>query len=189
MKRALVSWGGWVGVAALLFPWGAVSREPTPSIAERLVGPIASFAASVQWVRFDVALAAGRPERAYALAESALGLAPRSAQGWLTLGRHLITRGSPQDEPDPERRARWLRAGLDTFERGEGVAIDADELAFARGVYLAGLIAETPEEELSWPGGTEGVLDEAELAFARARELGHPRAAAFLEVLRAERRR
>jgi len=186
-----VSWGGWIGVAALLYPWGAMPREgPTPSIAERLVGPIASLAASVQWVRFDMALDTGRPERAYALAESALGLAPRAAPGWLTLGRHLITvRGSAQDEPDPERRARWMRAGLDTFERGEGVAIDAGELAFARGLYLAGLIAGIPAEELSWPGGAEAALDEAELAFERAWELGHPRAAMALEVLRARRSR
>ena len=77
-----------------------------------------------------------------------------------------------------------MRAGVDTFARGEKLSADPRELAFASGLYLAGLVAAIPQEELSWPGGREAALDEAQRAFERAAALGDRRAAAALERLR-----
>ena len=47
-------------------------------------------AASVYWIRFDLALRDGEYERAYVLAERALILEPSAPAGWHTLARHLI---------------------------------------------------------------------------------------------------
>ncbi len=181
----------WIAVALLLVPWGARPREragASSDLALRLAGPVASLAASVHWVRFDLEIAAGRSERAYALADRALALDPRSAEGWLTLGRHLLSvRGSLANEPDPARRRRWMRAGLDTLARGESVSSDPAALAFARGLYLHALIARIPDPELGWPGGARAALDEARDAYERARELGQPLPASALELLRGSR--
>jgi len=173
----------WLIVAALLVPWSGSARRPAPhdSPTARLLGPIGSLAASVEWVRFDLALRAGRNERAYARAESALRLDPVSPEGWLTLGRHMITlRGSAANEADVGRRMRWWRAGLDLLARGEEQSNAPGELALAQGVYLAFYVDEflAADDWMPdlWPGGRLAALREALEALERAEAHGHPRA-------------
>ena len=188
--RAAFRLGAWALTLWLLWP-AERAREPGPPapLGERLLGPIASLAASVQWVRFDLALRDGRFERAYARADAALALDPVSPEGWLTLGRHLVTyRASPENEPDPARRAAWIRAGLEVLAEGERESNAPGELALAQGVFLAFYVAAIAGEaprELDWPGGERGALEEAREAFGRAAGHGHPRAAAGLEAVEA----
>ncbi|MCP3918303.1 MAG: hypothetical protein GY711_22375 [bacterium] len=186
----------WLVVLVLLVPWSGPRERDVAhgSPLARLLGPIGSLAASVQWVRFDLALRAGRTERAYARAESALRLDPVSPEGWLTLGRHLITvRGSSATEQYDDRRMRWMRAGLDLLRRGEDVTNAPGELALAQGVYLAFFVDEVLAAvdgvdrsnrsrylNFLWPGGRLGALREAIEAFERAEAHGHPRAHAAL---------
>lgn len=180
---------GWIAVAALLVLGPAPLRrgphvERRPGVLVRLLGPIPSLAAGVQWVRFDLALRDGRPELAYAYAGSALALDPRSPGGWLTLARHLVfERGSPSAEPLPAERRRWIRAGLAQLERGEASARTPALLAFVRGTILAEFVAEIPDEELGWPGGRRAALEEARGAFERAAALGDPRGGEYAELV------
>jgi hypothetical protein len=179
----------WLAVLALLVPWERAPEEPAApsSIPRRLLGPVASLAASVQWVRFDVALRDGAPERAYAIAETALALDPGAHQGWYTLARHLVfDRASRESEPDPPERRRWIRAGLDVLERGEPLARDPGELAFARAQILAFYVAVIPEAELHWPGGAEAALEAGIATFERSAALGHPQGSEYAGYARAE---
>jgi hypothetical protein len=178
----------WVLALALLLPWQASSTGAGRSAAARLLGPVASLGASVLWIRFDLALRNGQPERAYALATDALRLDPRAVIGWSTLARHLIfDRASLENEADPARRRRWIRSGLDVLERGSGKVRDPGELAFTAALALnyVALIA----GELEWPGGPAAALDEAIAQLERALSAGHPYAREHLALTRAERAR
>jgi hypothetical protein len=110
-------------VAAALLAWSARHRadDARPdSLIERLVGPIASLAANLEWVRVDDALRLGRPELAYARAEIALAIAPGDAEGWMFLAHHFAyERASIRREPDRAARSRWIDAALDLLSRGE----------------------------------------------------------------------
>lgn len=169
---------GWGLCGALLMPWGQDARRAEPrSLAERLVGPVASLAASAQWVRFDRAVQDGREEEAYAIAERALALDPRSPEGWLSLAHHLMfRRASVLDEPDPARRARFLRAGLDVLRRGEERCEAPAELAQVRGQTLVLYVAEFAGAQLDWPGGRRAALEEGLDAAEAALRGGHPAA-------------
>lgn len=172
----------WVGVLLALWPWSPPRTGAGTPLALRLVGPFASLAASVEWVRFDLAVREGRYERAYGRAERALRLDPRAPQGWVTLSSHLCTfRASLQNEPDPAARRAWIRAGLELLERGEGLTSDPAELAFARGITLVHVALIDGDEGLGWPGGWRAARDAAARAFRRAEELGHPQAGALAE--------
>ena len=97
------------------------SGRPARSVIERLLGPVAGTAASMQWMRVDVAWAPRRHAEGYGFAASALELAPSAPGGWIWLARHLVhERGSAEREPDVAlrandargvRRARALRRG------------------------------------------------------------------------------
>ena len=63
--RRLAAWGG---VIALALAPVQSTPEQSPTPLGRLLGPIGTLAATVQWVRVDATLDAGRPQRAYALA-------------------------------------------------------------------------------------------------------------------------
>lgn len=179
----------WLAVAVLLVPWWSddeAERAPD-SIARRLLGPVASLAASVQWVRFDVALRDGANERAYAIAETALTLDPGAYQGWYALARHLVfDRASRESEPDPAARRRWIRAGLEVLERGQRFARDPGELAFSEAEILGYYVAAIPDDELGWPGGPEAALEAAIDAFDRSAALGHPLGTEYAGYARAE---
>jgi len=179
---------GWLAALALLVPWSKDEHGHGRPASVQLLGPVASLAASVLWVRFDLALREGEPERAYALASDALRLDPRSTTGWSTLSHHLIfERASLENEPDPARRRQWIRSGLDVLARGESEVRAAGELAFLAALVLnyVSLIA----DEIAWPGGAVGALDEALECLERAASAGHPHAREHLELVRAERAR
>jgi hypothetical protein len=187
--RKALWWSAWLGVAAL-FAWAFVpadadaARPASGSPVERLLGPIAGLAASVQWVRFDVALRRGDTARAYARAEGALRLDPREPRGWIFLARHLVyERGSLLREPDREARARWIEAGLDTLRRGESRTRDPGSLLFERGVVLA-FQASLSDEDRAFPRGEAEAWELAAEAFEKAAATGTPGAARAAELAR-----
>jgi len=181
MKRFLW-WGGWLCVAGLLVgsfllraPEAAASPPRSPT--ERLLGSFAGLAASVQWVRFDLALRRGDTARAYARAEVALRLDPGDARGWTFLARHLAyERGSIVREPDRDARARWIEAALETLRRGEPLARDPGSLLFERGVLLA-YQASLADEDRAFPRGEAEAWSLAAEAFEAAAAAGAPDAA------------
>jgi hypothetical protein len=149
MRRVL----GWAFVAALLGATGLGERPeaPTASPLLRLLGPAAPVASDVQWIRFRYALTAGDHARAIALAETAIELDPTDTRGWDLL-------------------AAWLRAGLDTAERGEAVADDPAALALVRGIMLQTHAELDPD--LAWEGGTRELWRGAAQAYALAATRG-----------------
>ena len=170
---------GWVAFAALWFiapglpGSGESAALPLP---QRLLGPVASLAASAQWVRADLALADGREDLAWSRAERALALDPGATDGWFYLARHLAFDRSSTDRcPLPEDRARWVRLGLSVLERGETHARAPADLVLDRGLILA-WVGSLPEGQIPWPGGAAGAWGQAAPAFRRAGELGHPQA-------------
>ncbi|MFT4538146.1 MAG: hypothetical protein ACI835_000579 [Planctomycetota bacterium] len=149
------------------------------SLGERLLGPVASLVASAQWVRFDLALRVGEPERAYELAERAIELDPGAWQGWFTFASHLIyDRGAETLEPDPHKQRAWIRAGLDMLTEGVKHARDPAELEIISGSCLTMLVA-LRARSIEWPGGAEAAIAEGLEALQRAAALGHPHAAVF----------
>ncbi|MFT5050557.1 MAG: hypothetical protein ACI8QZ_001959 [Chlamydiales bacterium] len=174
---------GWLVVGCLLLPWRAPAppTEAQPTLIRRLIGPAASLAASVYWIRFDLALRDGEHDRAYVLAERALRLEPSAPAGWHTLARHLIfDRASLESEPDPRRRRAWIEAGLAVFEQGEAATSNPGHLAYLRGTILTLYVAEIAVE-IDWPGGAARAESDGLRALDRARTLGHAPAGGTLE--------
>ena len=171
----------WLAVLALFC---LPPAEPAPrrraSAVHRLAGPIASLAASVEWIRFDLAVRAGRESRARMLAERALALDPLSARGWAALAHHLA-HDRASSETDAAARRRAIEAGIEVLERGERASAEPGELAFRRGLLLIEVASRAAE--LDWPGGGPAALREARRALERAHRLGHPRAGELSEVL------
>ncbi len=167
----------WAAVIAL-FVWSSralAERQSGPrgSLAERLLGPIARFAADIQWVRSDSALRHGQAALAYARAESALRLAPSDSGGWIFLAHHfLYERASLLREPDPSVRRQWIRAGLDLLARGEERVRDPAEIAFCRGVACA-YFGSLDDADRIWPASRRAAWELAAEAFERSSELGH----------------
>lgn len=180
---------GWVAVLALLVlslgPDGrAAGRSPARSPIERLLGPVASLAASVQWVRVDVALRHGEEARAYAMAETALRIDPSDPEGWIFLAHHLIyERASLLREPDAARRAAWIRAGLETLARGERSSRDPGAILFERGVALA-FLGSLEDRDRAWPASAQEAWSLAADAFDRAAAAHHPSAAEAARLAR-----
>lgn len=189
MMRRLLWHAAWLGVAGLLawafVPAGAdAARLAARSPVERLLGPVSSLAASVQWVRFDAALRRGDTARAYARAEVALRLDPGEPRGWIFLARHLVyERGSLLREPDRAARARWIEAGLDALRRGEASARDPGALLFERGVVLA-FQASLSDEDRAFPRDEAEAWRLAADAFEAAAGTGTPDAARAAELSR-----
>lgn len=177
-SRTPLYFAGWIAVAALvLVPRASVDaawRDEGP--LRRLLGPLATFAAGVEWVRFDLALRAGEPELAYARAQTALELDPGAAEGWDLLASHqAFDRAAPEREPEPHARMAWIRAALGTAERGEAVSRDPARLALLQGLILLKVAFGDPD--LAWPGGRRALWEEAAVHLDRAAELGLPFAA------------
>lgn len=162
--------------AATLFvlaPGRTLRREGGErGLAVRLLGPIASLAASAQWVRVDLAFRAGRTELALARAEQALALDPGSPELWNALAWvQAFVLASPEREPDPGLRLAWLRSGLATAAEGEARSREGAELALLQGLIL--VKAALLDPDLPWPGGPKGMWAEAARHFERAQRLGH----------------
>ncbi|MEO6708797.1 MAG: hypothetical protein ABI054_04750, partial [Planctomycetota bacterium] len=178
----------WIWIAAAVAA-GGLCFVPLPdarqgarpnSLAVRLLGPISSLAASAQWLRADLALQHGRVELFLARARTALQLAPEDVEGWKYLARHqAMTLGSPEREPDPQRRLAWIRAGLATAAEGEALASNPGELAYTAGLIM--LKVARLDAALPWPGGIAAVWEAAAEHFERAGKLGFDaEASAFL---------
>ena len=174
----------WILALGLLAPWPGMERR-APEAAQlglgaRLLGPVATLAASAEWVRFDAALADGDLELAYLRAERALGLDPLSPYGWVQLASHLVfDRGGALFEPDPEARVAWIQNGLEVLAEGAQRCRSEASLLLLRGQILGLFVAElaaVAEEPLPWPGGSAAAVSAALLDLERAAALGHPRA-------------
>ncbi len=169
---------GWVLVVLLLaspFLFESESREDERGFVTRLLGPVSTLAARVQWIRVQDAVVAGEHELALARAETALTLDPGSTSGWRFVGTHLgLHLGSHLRELDGQRRLALVRAALETLTRGEELARDPGALAEARGMVL--WVHAEQDPELPWPGGARELWREAALAFERAAELGRAEA-------------
>jgi hypothetical protein len=168
-------WALWALAAVLCLapglwaPREGAARESTPRA--RLLAPFTELAARVQWIRFQRAVLAGRPELAIARAESALALEPRSTAGWDLLASYLgFDLASPEREPDPERRLGWVRAALAVARRGEVSATEPGRLALLRGLVLQTHAELDPE--LPWPDGARALWTDAAAAFEEASALG-----------------
>jgi len=177
-----------LALGALLWPWGGQPQDPRAQaprpLVARLLGPVASLAASVQWVRFDTAVQEGHFESAYAIAERALTLDSRAPQGWMHLASHLAYfRASAENEPDPERRRHWITAALDLLSRSEQQTSEPAELAFMRGLVLYTVSESDTEQGLGWPGGSSAALAAAIQAFHLAGDLGHTHGHSMAHIL------
>lgn len=183
--RALV----WIAALALLAPWplgdapppgsDMTSPAPRPGFGTRLLGPIANLAASIEWVRYDIALEDGDYPLAYERAERALAIDPLSPHGWDLLASHLIfTRGGALLEQDPARRVDWIEAGLEVLRRGAEASRAPASLHMVRGQILAFFVAELAADPaaLPWRGGEGAALAAGIAALEQAAALGHPKA-------------
>lgn len=152
-------------------PWRRVdaqARQRMGSI-QRLLGPIASAAASVEWARYMGALDRGDLPRAYGHAARALSLDSRASAGWLTLADHFIfIRASPLEEADAEVRRQWIREGFAVLRSGEDQATSPGVLARYAATLKAAFLADLPEDRLRWPGGPRALLKGAREDLERA---------------------
>jgi len=140
---------------------------------QRLLGPVASAAASVEWARYGGALNDGDVTRAYGHAARALSLDSRATAGWLTLADHFIfIRASPLEEAAPEARRLWIREGFAVLRSGERHAAAPGVLARYAATIKAAFLAKLPDEGLGWPGGARALLEEARADLERAAALG-----------------
>ncbi len=140
------------------------------SLAHRLLGPASEVAAAWQWVRVRSAMDDARMDTAYARAEFALDLAPRSTDGWSFLASKLaFDRASPYQQKNPELRTRWTQAALDLLLRGQEVAEHPEQLALTRGLVLVNV--GDSEGAIPWEGGQAGAWQAAQLAFEEASDL------------------
>ena len=169
------------GIALLVTQVTPERPRGSSSFGTRLLGPIATLASAVEWVRFDVALREGRPEEAYAHAHRALALDPGAPEGWITLGQHLILqRGTVVREPDPDARRAWIQAGFDQLAEGEARSRDPALVAFETGGLW--LHVRVHAEALGYDPDRARVT--AVECFERAGRLGHPAGAALARELR-----
>ena len=170
-------------------PWiGPLDREARSSMGptQRALGPLASVAASVEWVRFRQELLEGDTTGAYERAERALALDPSAEAGWLNYAQHLIfVRGSFAENETPAGRRGWITSGLELLRRGEALCRTPGELAFAAGLIRTGYLATIPDEDLGWPGGPKALLEQGTADLQRAAALGHRGAVGTLDALRA----
>ena len=164
-------------ILATLSVFAGLALLPAPPAGRRgPLGPIASFAATVQWARADAAIDGGRLDVGLARAERALELDPAPSEGWSWLAGVLVHRfGAPEFEANPMSRRTWVEAGLAVLARGESVTREPEELAFHAGLIMA-FVASLPEEVLEWPGGAHSAWTAAAEHFERAKSLGHARA-------------
>ena len=172
---------GWVLLCVALTQ--LPQRAAPATFTGRLLGPVASLAAGWEWVRVRQALEEGRPGIAYARADRALALDPRSTGAWSFLASHYAhDRASPEAEPEPELRTGWVRAALRLLERGELSAREPAELALHRGLILVHV--GDFRGEIPWEGGRAGAWQEADSAFERAIELDPGGAAGWVQLAR-----
>jgi hypothetical protein len=156
-------------------PWDRADGDARQRMGavQRLLGPIASAAASVEWARYMSALDQGDLTRAYGHAARALSLDSRATAGWLTLADHFIfIRASPLEEPAPQVRRQWIREGFAVLRSGEQHATTPGILARYAATLKSAFLADLPDERLRWPGGPRALLGEARADLQRAASHG-----------------
>ncbi|MCE9596055.1 MAG: hypothetical protein K8S98_17840 [Planctomycetes bacterium] len=161
-----------LGVAlALLIGTARPPPKDDSSLLVRVLGPAARFAASIEWVRFDLALRSGDLELAYARADTALWIDPGATEGWNAYAAHLaFDRASAEREPDPVRRRAWFDAALATLARGEAVAREPGDLALFAGLLRMDKAKDDPA--LAGSDGVRSLYLAAADDFDRAARLG-----------------
>lgn len=183
-RRSRLAWFAGLAFALVLYVASLLQvRKPEGSLLVALLGPVATFAAELEWVRFDLALRAGDVELAYARAETALWIDPGSTAGWNTYAAHLaFDRASPEREPEVARRRAWFDAALAVLARGEAAAREPAELALFAGL----LRLDAWEHDPARFGATPRAEVERLAAddFERAAKLGHPLAAELARTVR-----
>lgn len=182
MKSRLTPW--LLALAGLLCLLPGFLRDPHGNRAPR--SPLASLAASWQWIQFDQSVARGSWEQAYLHADRALALDGDSPEGWITLASHLIfLRASFQNEPDDQKRVAWMQAGVDVLTEGTRQSRQPAEVHLVLGQTLTFFIAHLAgleEDALPWPGGALAARELGLEHLERAQSLGHARAAKALEI-------
>lgn len=155
--------------------------------SQRLLGPLASVAASVEWVRFNSALQRGDEERAYGHARRALELDARSTFGWESLAMHyFFVRGSALETPLEADRRRWFDAGFDVLREGEAKSRRPEVIAFVTGLFALHFANLDPAVH-PLTGANDALREEAKQAFLRAQAGGHPSADRMLGVMQEPR--
>lgn len=163
---------------AALWAWNRAELAQPRGADALLAGPLAPALATARWTRACTAIEHGALGPGFADARAALALCPHSGPLWAEYARLLALQlGSVEREPDPQRRADWLRAGLAALDEVERVGGDRGGCALARGFLLYTKAEHDPE--LAWPGGPAALREAAAQAFAAARAHGN---AAALEL-------
>ena len=186
-RRLALALGLGLIAAAFLFapPPANIDTRRAMGPTQRLFGPLSSVAASVEWVRYTLALTEGDEVRAYAHARRALSLDPRSPSGWSALASHYIfLRGSPREATTEVERKRWFDAGFDVLAEGEAQVDRPRDLAFEAGL-IAHYFGTLPPEQRPWTGSRSDLLGRAVADLERALRLRHPEAERLLAQARA----
>jgi hypothetical protein len=175
MNRRVRFWtiqlGGFGLALAILIGTARPATKSDDSLLVRVLGPAARFAATIEWVRFDLALRSGDLEQAYARADTAIWIDPGATEGWTVYAAHLaFDRASEQREPDPAVRRAWFDAALATLARGETVAREPAELALFAGLLRIDKADNDPA--LAGPDGARELYLEAAEDFDRSARLG-----------------
>lgn len=168
----------WLGLALVLVgaslvhcarPGASELPARAPGLAQALLGPVASLAASLQWLRAESALREGRLELGLERARFALELDPGSSSGWSMLLRHeALYCGSLEREPEVKRRIAWLHAALASAQAGERSAREPRAVALALGAALAYKLDGDPELVQHWPSGEADLRARCTAAFERS---------------------
>jgi len=150
-------------------------------------GPLAAFAsarASIQLVRVQTALGAGRPELAVQRGLDALNANPRSTAAWeYVLTVLLAELPSAAVESDPAARAGWFELGLELADRGATEAEEPERVALRTGLLLFGQLQ--LDDPVPFEGGPAGLGRACLDWLARAADLGSPEAVQLLEAVEA----
>ena len=171
-------------LAALAAGFAAWLSAPEAGAGAGPLGALSRARASIQLVRVQGALDAGRPELAVQRALDALEANPRSTAAWeYVLTVLLVELPSPQLERDPAARAGWFELGLELADRGATSAEHPERIAYRTGLLLfAQMILDDP---VPFAGGRAGLGRACLDWLARAADLGSAEAAQLLKAVEA----
>lgn len=171
-------------LAALALGLAAWLITPVRNSEEGAQSAFASARASIQLVRVQSALDAGRPELAVQRALDALDANPRSTAAWEYVVTVLLAElPSPQLESDPVTRTGWFELGLELADRGATEADQPERVALRTGLLLFAQLQ--LDDPVPFEGGAAGLGRACLDWLARAADLGSADAAQLLEAVEA----